>query len=63
MMNERLPLRYRQAAGKYTRFMVAMPIAVVTSWFLWERLVLGKERKQVPKVSDKKLERKEEGEG
>jgi len=34
-----------------TGVIVALPVAVVTSWVLWERLVEGKEQKKVPMSS------------
>ncbi|KAI2627869.1 hypothetical protein GGS26DRAFT_122019 [Hypomontagnella submonticulosa] len=40
---------YRRAARKYTQLMVAMPILLVTSWFLFDRLVMGQEAKSLPK--------------
>ncbi|KAF3065785.1 hypothetical protein GL218_09423 [Daldinia childiae] len=40
---------YKRAARKYTQLMVAMPILLVTSWFLFDRLVLGHEPKTLPK--------------
>lgn len=44
---------YRKAAGKYMRFMIAMPIFLVTSWALFNRLVLGDQAKQLQvKISD-----------
>lgn len=36
---------YKQAATKYTRFMIGMPILLVTSYFLFDRLALGTETK------------------
>ncbi|KAI1502486.1 hypothetical protein F5X99DRAFT_156297 [Biscogniauxia marginata] len=38
---------YRQAARKYTSLMVAMPILLVTSYVLFDRLVLGKQAKSL----------------
>ncbi|KAI0198563.1 hypothetical protein F4808DRAFT_256586 [Astrocystis sublimbata] len=32
---------YKQAASKYTRFMIAMPILLVTTYILFDRLALG----------------------
>ncbi|XXH05377.1 hypothetical protein Hte_011803 [Hypoxylon texense] len=40
---------YKQAARKYTQFMVAMPILLVTSWVLFDRLVMGNEKKTIPR--------------
>ncbi|KAI0184227.1 hypothetical protein EV127DRAFT_242900 [Xylaria flabelliformis] len=36
---------YKTAASKYTRFMIAMPILLVTSYYLFDRLALGHEAK------------------
>ncbi|KAI8629753.1 hypothetical protein F5Y19DRAFT_75476 [Xylariaceae sp. FL1651] len=38
---------YKQAASKYTRLMIAMPILLVTSYFLFDRLALGHEAKSL----------------
>ncbi|KAI0810179.1 hypothetical protein GGR55DRAFT_695387 [Xylaria sp. FL0064] len=38
---------YKQAASKYTRFMIAMPILLVTSYYLFDRLALGHEPKNL----------------
>ena len=32
---------YKTAAGKYVRTMIALPILLVTSWVLFDRLALG----------------------
>ncbi|KAF9629767.1 hypothetical protein BFW01_g10970 [Lasiodiplodia theobromae] len=48
---EPLPLKYKPAARRVTLAMVAAPIAIVTSWALYDRLVLGKERKEMPRVA------------
>ncbi|KAI4858729.1 hypothetical protein F4820DRAFT_206495 [Hypoxylon rubiginosum] len=42
---------YKRAARKYTRLMIAMPILLVTSWVLFDRLLLGGEAKTIPKYS------------
>lgn len=42
-----LPPGYASTARKVTLAIVALPIALVTSWVLWERLVLGRERKEL----------------
>ncbi|MCJ1399652.1 hypothetical protein MMC11_002854 [Xylographa trunciseda] len=42
-----LPKNYKSAARRVTLAMVAAPIAIVTSWVLWERLVMGQERKRL----------------
>ncbi|PMD17172.1 hypothetical protein NA56DRAFT_281167 [Hyaloscypha hepaticicola] len=44
-----LPKNYKSVANKVTMAIVAMPIAIVTSWVLYERLVLGEERKNLVK--------------
>ncbi|KAI1314205.1 hypothetical protein F5Y03DRAFT_5493 [Xylaria venustula] len=36
---------YKQAASKYTRLMIAMPILLVTSYYLFDRLALGHDAK------------------
>ncbi|GAW11771.1 hypothetical protein ANO14919_011220 [Xylariales sp. No.14919] len=38
---------YKQAASKYTRLMIAMPILLVTSYYLFDRLALGHEAKSL----------------
>lgn len=38
---------YKAAAGKYTRFMVAMPILLVTTYVLYDRLVVGSQAKSL----------------
>ncbi|KAI1183848.1 hypothetical protein F5B17DRAFT_414457 [Nemania serpens] len=38
-------MAYKQAASKYTRFMIAMPILLVTSYYLFDRLPLKNEPK------------------
>ncbi|OTA94982.1 hypothetical protein M434DRAFT_29356 [Hypoxylon sp. CO27-5] len=40
---------YKRAARKYTQLMVAMPILLVTSYLLFDRIVLGHEAKSLPK--------------
>jgi len=41
---------YKKTAAKYVRFMVAMPILVVTSYYLFDRLALGHEQKHLPRA-------------
>ncbi|KAI9852784.1 MAG: hypothetical protein M1824_001718 [Vezdaea acicularis] len=41
----KLPAGYAGTARKITYVIVALPIAIVTSWVLYDRLVLGTERK------------------
>ncbi|KAI1114892.1 hypothetical protein F5Y14DRAFT_450512 [Nemania sp. NC0429] len=36
---------YKQNAAKYMRFLIGMPILIVTSYVLFDRLVLGNEVK------------------
>ncbi|KAM0424221.1 hypothetical protein ACHAPT_010593 [Fusarium lateritium] len=43
--------RYKTAARKWTSFIVAMPILLVTSYHLFTRLALGKEKKELPRKS------------
>ncbi|TGJ87877.1 hypothetical protein E0Z10_g844 [Xylaria hypoxylon] len=38
---------YKQAASKYMRLMIAMPILLVTSYYLFDRLALGHEAKSL----------------
>lgn len=45
-----LPAKYKPAARRITAIMVALPIAIVTSYELYQRLVLGKERKLMPHI-------------
>lgn len=47
---EPLPSKYKPAARRVTLAMVAAPIAIVTSWVLYERLVLGHERKEISRL-------------
>ncbi|KAI1400211.1 hypothetical protein F4819DRAFT_462005 [Hypoxylon fuscum] len=54
---------YRRAARKYTQLMVAMPILLVTSWFLFDRLVLGNEAKTLPKNKSRELAETEKNKG
>ncbi|KAI1463120.1 uncharacterized protein F4812DRAFT_447722 [Daldinia caldariorum] len=41
-------LEYKRAARKYRNLMISLPIFLVTSWFLFDRLVLGHEPKKLP---------------
>ncbi|KAI2604137.1 uncharacterized protein GGS25DRAFT_449445 [Hypoxylon fragiforme] len=36
---------YKRAARNYTRTLVALPILIVTSWYLFDRLALGNQQK------------------
>ncbi|KAJ8131600.1 hypothetical protein O1611_g2026 [Lasiodiplodia mahajangana] len=38
---------YKSAASKYTRLMIAMPILIVTSYYLFDRLAVGHEAKSL----------------
>lgn len=40
--------RYKEAQSKWVRTMIALPILFVTSYYLFERLALGKEVKALP---------------
>lgn len=42
---------YEVVKGRYTRFMIAMPILLVTSYYLYDRLALGSERKRLDQPS------------
>ncbi|MCJ1359918.1 MAG: hypothetical protein MMC33_009921 [Icmadophila ericetorum] len=47
-----IPEKYKPAARKITATMVALPIAFVTSWILYDRLVLGNEKKRLVKLGE-----------
>ncbi|KAL1643133.1 hypothetical protein SLS58_005102 [Diplodia intermedia] len=47
---EPLPAAYKPAARRWTLAIVAMPVALVTSYALYDRLVLGNKRKEFPRV-------------
>ncbi|KZF26172.1 hypothetical protein L228DRAFT_242596 [Xylona heveae TC161] len=51
------PEKYNSVARKVTFTLVALPIAIVTSYFLYERLVTGVERKRLV-TAEEKTERK-----
>jgi hypothetical protein len=40
--------QYNSAARRYTAILVSLPLVLVSSWWLYERLVLGKEQKAFP---------------
>ncbi|KAI5844528.1 hypothetical protein DFP73DRAFT_584966 [Morchella snyderi] len=40
-----LPSKYKPAERRVRVMIIALPIAIVTSWVLWNRLVKGEERK------------------
>ncbi|KAA8569982.1 hypothetical protein MFRU_005g01390 [Monilinia fructicola] len=42
-----LPSNYQSVARRVTMTIVALPILLVTSWVLWDRLVLGEQRKSL----------------
>lgn len=44
---QNLPTRYNTVARKVTLAIVALPVLLVTSWVLWDRLVMGKEKKEL----------------
>ncbi|KAK0102705.1 hypothetical protein ONS95_006307 [Cadophora gregata] len=46
--SQQLPKNYRPVARKVTMAIVALPIAIVTSYVLYQRLVLGEEKKLFP---------------
>ncbi|KAI9815978.1 MAG: hypothetical protein M1827_001970 [Pycnora praestabilis] len=51
----RLPDKYKSAARRITMAIVALPIAIVTSYVLYQRVVMGEERKRlVPRPEDRK---------
>ncbi|KAL1896704.1 hypothetical protein Cpir12675_002652 [Ceratocystis pirilliformis] len=39
---------YKKAAGKWTRGMISLPILIMSSYWLFDRLVLGNEKKEFP---------------
>ncbi|KAH8816560.1 hypothetical protein F5884DRAFT_852996 [Xylogone sp. PMI_703] len=45
-----LPSNYKPVARKVTMTLVALPIAIVTSYVLYQRLVLGEEQKRLVKL-------------
>ncbi|EPS42156.1 hypothetical protein H072_3874 [Dactylellina haptotyla CBS 200.50] len=50
---EELPAKYRPAATKVKLIIVALPIAIVSSYMLYKRLVMGEEPKRFnPKRED-----------
>ncbi|KAF7853918.1 hypothetical protein EAF04_010584 [Stromatinia cepivora] len=42
-----LPGNYQSVARRVTMTIVALPILLVTSWVLWDRLVLGQQKKSL----------------
>ncbi|KAM3084119.1 hypothetical protein ACMFMG_001775 [Clarireedia jacksonii] len=42
-----LPSNYQSVARRVTMTIVALPIVIVTSWILWDRVVLGAEKKSL----------------
>ncbi|PVH81314.1 hypothetical protein DL98DRAFT_571198 [Cadophora sp. DSE1049] len=46
--SQQLPKNYKPVARKVTMAIVALPIAIVTSYVLYQRLVLGEEKKLFP---------------
>ncbi|RFU25590.1 hypothetical protein B7463_g10754, partial [Scytalidium lignicola] len=53
-----LPPNYKPVARKITMTMVALPIAIVTSYVLYQRLVLGEERKHLVNPGTREVEEK-----
>ena len=45
LQSDKVAPQYRDAARRVTLFIIAAPIALVTTWLLWERLVMGREKK------------------
>lgn len=41
---------YKKAASRYTRVMIALPIMIVTSYYLFDRLALGHEAKTLHRI-------------
>ncbi|KAF5025843.1 hypothetical protein F66182_2065 [Fusarium sp. NRRL 66182] len=54
--------RYNDAAGKWLRGMIALPIVIVLGAELFQRMVLGKEQKVIPR-GEKVEQASEESEG
>ncbi|OCL11065.1 hypothetical protein AOQ84DRAFT_361854 [Glonium stellatum] len=50
MPDGQLPAKYKPAARRIMAIMVALPIAIVTGYELYQRLVLGEERKLMPRI-------------
>ncbi|KAF8442754.1 hypothetical protein BGX38DRAFT_1201068 [Terfezia claveryi] len=53
-----LPLKYKAAERRVRTVIIAVPIALMTSWVLWKRFVLGEKRKSLgaapPQLSPRK---------
>ncbi|KAF8471782.1 hypothetical protein BDZ91DRAFT_716532 [Kalaharituber pfeilii] len=51
-----LPRKYKDAERRVRTAIIALPIALVTSWVLWKRLVQGEERRKlaIPSQSNSK---------
>ncbi|KAA8894001.1 hypothetical protein FN846DRAFT_904893 [Sphaerosporella brunnea] len=47
---QELPAKYKSAERKVRTAIVALPIAIVTSWVLYNRLIKGEERKTLPRL-------------
>ncbi|KFZ16378.1 hypothetical protein V502_05120, partial [Pseudogymnoascus sp. VKM F-4520 (FW-2644)] len=59
---QQLPKGYKPVARKVTMVIVALPIALVTSYVLWQRLVMGEEQKVLLKPAPKVIaDTKEKG--
>ncbi|KAK6347268.1 hypothetical protein TWF696_007340 [Orbilia brochopaga] len=48
-----LPAKYRPAATKVTLLIVALPVAIVSSYLVYKRLYLGEDRRRFPAVPNK----------
>ncbi|KAI5808509.1 hypothetical protein DFH27DRAFT_539494 [Peziza echinospora] len=52
LSSAQLPAKYKSAERKVRLIIIALPIAIVTSWVLYKRLVEGEERKRfIPKTA------------
>ncbi|KAI8714117.1 hypothetical protein NCS52_01131100 [Fusarium sp. LHS14.1] len=47
--NKEFQKRYKSAARKWTASIIALPILLVTSYYLFDRLVKGNKQKEMPK--------------
>ncbi|KAJ6256794.1 hypothetical protein Dda_8662 [Drechslerella dactyloides] len=48
-----LPAKYRPAAIKVTLLIVALPVAIVSSYLVYKRLYLGEDRRRLVPPEDK----------
>ncbi|KOS23317.1 hypothetical protein ESCO_006631 [Escovopsis weberi] len=44
--------RYKSAGRRWVSTIIALPILLVTSWYLFDRLVLGHAAKELPRMKD-----------